>query len=100
MAAPVVCRHPCCATAARFPETGGRLKSRGDGSFAKERGGATTKLLGSSRDACRSVGRVVRVVEKPSASSSGMSTLRDLPCRSARHVFPSIHPAQLDGAAS
>ena len=45
-------------------------------------------------------GRVVRVVEKPKASPSGMSTLGDLPRRSARHVFPSIHPAELDGAAS
>src|SRR5437773_327129 len=28
-----------------------------------------------------------------SASASGVSTLRDLPRRSARHVFPSIHPS-------
>jgi hypothetical protein len=46
------------------------------------------------------VGRVVRVVEKRGTSPSGVSTLCDLPGRSARHVFPSIHLSELDGTAS
>ena len=51
-------------------------------------------------DHMRKGARVVRVVEKRRASPSSVSTLRDHPCRSARHVFPSIHPAELDGSAS
>src|SRR6266511_962402 len=34
----------------RSPETGGRSRRRRDGLFAKEHGGETTKLSGSSRD--------------------------------------------------
>jgi hypothetical protein len=45
-------------------------------------------------------GRVARVVEKYGASPSGVSTLRDLPSRGARQVFPSVHPTELDGSAS
>jgi hypothetical protein len=45
-------------------------------------------------------GRVARVVEKHGPSPSGVSTLRDLPRRSVRQVFPSIHPTELYGSAS
>jgi hypothetical protein len=51
--------------------------------------------------AVTSCGRVVRVVEKPNASPSGVSTLRGLPCRrETRHVFPAAHPPELDRSAS
>ena len=46
------------------------------------------------------LGRVARVVEKHGPSPSGVSTLRDLPRRSVRQVFPSIHPTELYGSAS
>src|SRR3989442_7889275 len=50
MAARSVCRRPYAATMRRSPETGGRSRRRRDGLFAKEHGGETTKLSGSSRD--------------------------------------------------
>jgi hypothetical protein len=59
---------------------------------------AFEELLKSSDK--NALGRVARVVEKHGPSPSGVSTLRDLPRRSVRQVFPSIHPAELDGAAS
>src|SRR4030095_1419233 len=43
-------RRPYAATMRRAPETGGRSRRRRDGLFAKENGGETTKLSGSSRD--------------------------------------------------
>ena len=52
MAARGVCRRRCGATTRRSPETGGRSRPRRDGWFAKEHGGETTKLSGSSRDGC------------------------------------------------
>src|SRR5512134_3298069 len=50
MAARGVCLRPYAATMRRSPETGGRSRRRRDGLFAKEHGGETTKLSGSSRD--------------------------------------------------
>src|SRR5215211_7086357 len=50
MAARSVCRRPYAATMRRSPETGGHSRRRRDGLFAKEHGGETTKLSGSSRE--------------------------------------------------
>src|SRR5678815_2354867 len=66
MAAPVVYRHPCDATTPRSPEMDGRSGRHRDGWFAKEHGGATTKLFGSSRDACP---RGRRVDPSPTATA-------------------------------
>ncbi len=52
MAAPVACRHPCDGMTVRSLETDGRSRQHRAGGCAKEHGGATTKLFGSSRDAC------------------------------------------------
>jgi hypothetical protein len=50
MAVPVVYRHPCDATTRRSREMDGRSRRHRDGWCAKEHGGETTKLSGSSRE--------------------------------------------------